>query len=180
MSNNIFGVRKILYTADRKINLIGDHMFRVAKGTIEVQFLCNGYAIVRQFLIPFNNIYHMLDSDFVTEVMKTEKDWYGSNIYVFFSFTLRDNVILNNLPYSELNTKKDIQDKQYIDLYSITYNLGSEYVRTMYNEFLNIIKNYDINIGKIAYVKIHRVTNPLNTVRLVEFDKFKNYLERNK
>jgi len=180
MSNNIFGVRKILYTADRKINLIGDHMFRVAKGTIEVQFLCNGYAIVRHFLIPFNNIYHMLDSDFVTEVMKTEKDWYGSNIYVFFSFTLRDNVILNNLPYSELNTKKDIQDKQYIDLYSITYNLGSEYVRTMYNEFLNIIKNYDINIGKIAYVKIHRVTNPLNTVRLVEFDKFKNYLERNK
>ena len=50
----------------------------------------------------------------------------------------------------------------------------------MYNEFLNIIKNYDINIGKIAYVKIHRLTNPLNTVRLVEFDKFKNYLERNK
>ena len=165
---------------DRKINLIGDHMFRVAKGTIEVQFLCNGYVIVRQFLIPFNNIYHMLDSDFVTEVMKTEKDWYNSNIYVFFSFTLRDNVILNNLPYSELNTKKDIQDKQYIDLYSITYNLGSEYVKTMYNEFLNTIKNYDINIGKIAYVKVHRLTNPLNTVRLVEFDKFKNYLERNK
>lgn len=165
---------------DRKINLVGDHMFRVAKGTIEVQFLCNGYVIVRQFLIPFNNIYHMLDSDFVTEVMKTEKDWYNSNIYVFFSFTLRDNVILNNLPYSELNTKKDIQDKQYIDLYSITYNLGSEYVKTMYNEFLNTIKNYDINIGKIAYVKVHRLTNPLNTVRLVEFDKFKNYLERNK
>lgn len=112
--------------------------------------------------------------------MKTEKDWYNSNIYVFFSFTLRDNVILNNLPYSELNTKKDIQDKQYIDLYSITYNLGSEYVKTMYNEFLNTIKNYDINIGKIAYVKVHRLTNPLNTVRLVEFDKFKNYLERNK
>ena len=165
---------------DRKINLVGDHMFRVAKGTIEVQFLCNGYVIVRQFLIPFNNIYHMLDSDFVTEVMKTEKDWYNSNIYVFFSFTLRDNVILNNLPYSELNTKKDIQDKQYIDLYSITYNLGSEYVKTIYNEFLNTIKNYDINIGKIAYVKVHRLTNPLNTVRLVEFDKFKNYLERNK
>ena len=165
---------------DRKINLVGDHMFRVAKGTIEVQFLCNGYVIVRQFLIPFNNIYHMLDSDFVTEVMKTEKDWYNSNIYVFFSFTLRDNVILNNLPYSELNTKKDIQDKQYIDLYSITYKLGSEYVKTMYNEFLNTIKNYDINIGKIAYVKVHRLTNPLNTVRLVEFDKFKNYLERNK
>ena len=105
MNNNIFGVRKILYMEDRKINLVGDHMFRVAKGTIEVQFLCNGYVIVRQFLIPFNNIYHMLDSDFVTEVMKTEKDWYNSNIYVFFSFTLRDNVILNNLPYSELNTK---------------------------------------------------------------------------
>ena len=50
MNNNIFGVRKILYMEDRKINLIGDHMFRVAKGTIEVQFLCNGYAIVRQFL----------------------------------------------------------------------------------------------------------------------------------
>ena len=76
--------------------------------------------------------------------------------------------------YSVFNTRLIISTNSFFQ------NLGSEYVRTMYNEFLNIIKNYDINIGKIAYVKIHRLTNPLNTVRLVEFDKFKNYLERNK
>lgn len=180
MEDNFYGIRRILYTEDRKITLIKDHTFRVSKGTIEVQLLCNGYAIVRQFLIPFNNIYHLLSSDFVKEVKDKDKDWYINNIYVFFSFTLRDNILLNNLPYKETQNSKDIDDDQYIDLYSITYELGDKNVRQMYNSFLDMIKAYKIKIGKIAYVKVHRLTNPLNTIRLVEFNKFKNYLERNK
>lgn len=46
-NENIFSIRKILYTKDKKITLIKNHTFKVTKDTIEVQYLCNGLAIVR-------------------------------------------------------------------------------------------------------------------------------------
>ena len=39
-NENIFSIRKILYTKDRKITLIKNNTFRVTKNTIEVQYLC--------------------------------------------------------------------------------------------------------------------------------------------
>ncbi len=37
-NENIFSIRKILYTKDRKITLIKDHTFRVTENTVEVQY----------------------------------------------------------------------------------------------------------------------------------------------
>ena len=98
-NENIFSIRKILYTKDRKITLIKNHTFRITKNTVEVQYLCNSLAIVRQFMIPFNEIYHLLGTEFVSEIMKKDKNWFESNIYIFVSFTLKDNILYNNLPY---------------------------------------------------------------------------------
>lgn len=179
-NENIFSIRKILYTKDRKITLIKDHTFRVTENTVEVQYLCNGLAIVRQFMIPFNEIYHLLDTEFVSEVMKKDKDWFVNNIYVFISFTLRDNIIYNNLPYENSNNldKINIDDEEYKDLFSITYKLGRENVLKMYKCFLSMDKHYKLNINKIAYTKVHRLTNSLDTVNLVDFNKFKKLIER--
>ena len=175
-NENIFSIRKILYTKDKKITLIKNHTFKVTKNTIEVQYLCNDLAIFRQFMLPFNEIYHLLDTEFVSEVMKKDKDWFVNNIYVFISFTLRDNVIYNNLPYENSNNldKMDINDEEYKDLFSITYKLGRENVLRMYDCFISMDKEYKLNIKKVAYTKIHRLTNSLDSVNLVDFNKFKN------
>ncbi len=179
-NENIFSIRKILYTKDRKITLIKDHTFRVTENTVEVQYLCNGLAIVRQFMIPFNEIYYLLGTEFVSEIMEKDKDWFVNNIYVFISFTLRDNIIYNNLPYENSNNldKMNINDEEYRDLFSITYKLGRENVLRMYNCFVSMDKDYKLNIGKVAYTKIHRLTNLLDTVNLVDFNKFKKLVER--
>lgn len=181
-NENMFSIRKILYTKDRKIILIKNHTFKVTKNTIEVQYLCNGLAIVRQFMLPFNEIYHLLDTEFVSEVMKKDKNWFVNNIYVFISFTLKDNIIYNNLSYENSNNldKMDINDEEYIDLFSVTYKLGRNNVLKIYNCFILMDKEYKLNIGKVAYTKIHRLTNSLDNVNLVDFDKFKKLIERMK
>ena len=181
-NESIFSIRKILYTKNRKITLIKNHTFRVTNNTIEVQYLCNGLAIVRQFMIPFNEIYHLLDTEFVSEVMKKDKDWFVNNIYVFISFTLRDNIIYNNLSYEKSNNldRLNINDEEYEDLFSITYKLGRENVLKMYKCFISMDKDYKLNIGKVAYIKVHRLTNSLDNVNLVDFNKFKKLVERKK
>ena len=179
-NENMFSIRKILYTKDRKITLIKNHTFKVTKNTVEVQYLCNGLAIVRQFMLPFNEIYHLLDTEFVSEVMRKDKNWFVNNIYVFISFTLRDNIIYNNLFYENSNNldKMNIDDEEYIDLFSVTYKLGRENVLRMYNYFILMNKEYKLNIKKVAYTKIHRLTNSLDSVNLVDFNKFKKLVER--
>ena len=181
-NENIFSIRKVLYTKDRKITLIKNHTFRVTNNTVEVQYLCNGLAIIRQFMIPFNKIYHLLNTEFVNEVMKKDKDWFVNNIYVFISFTLKDNIIYNNLPYEKSNNldRLNIDDEEYRDLFSITYKLGRENVLRMYECFILMNKDYKLNIGKVAYTKIHRLTNSLDSVNLIEFSKFKKLIERTK
>lgn len=181
-NDNIFSIKKILYTKNRKITLIKNHTFKVTKNTIEVQYLCNGLAIVRQFMIPFNEIYHLLNTEFVSEIMKKDKNWFVNNIYVFISFTLRDNIIYNNLLYENSNNldKMDIDDEEYKDLFSITYKLGRENVLRIYNCFVSMNKDYKLNIGKVAYTKVHRLTNSLDSVNLVDFNKFKKLVERMK
>lgn len=181
-NENMFSIRKILYTKDRKITLIKNHTFKVTESTVEVQYLCNGLAIVRQFMLPFNEIYHLLNTEFVSEVMKKDKDWFVNNIYVFISFTLRDNIIYNNLPYESSNNldKLNIDDEEYKDLFSITYKLGRENVLKMYKCFISMDKDYKLNIGKVAYTKIHRLTNSLDSVNLIEFNRFKKFIERTK
>ena len=179
-NENIFSIRKILYTKDRKITLIKNHTFRVTKNTIEVQYLCNGLAIVRQFMIPFNEIYHLLDTEFVSEVMRKDKNWFVNNIYVFISFTLKDNILYNNLPYEKSNNldRLNINDEEYRDLFSITYKLGRENVLKMYKCFISMDKDYKLNIGKVAYTKVHRLTNSLDSVNLVDSNRFKKLTER--
>ena len=181
-NENIFSIRKILYTKDRKITLIKNHTFKVTNNTVEVQYLCNGLAIVRQFMLPFNEIYHLLNTEFVSEVMKKDKDWFVNNIYVFISFTLRDNIIYNNLSYENSNNldKSNIDDEEYEDLFSITYKLGRENILRMYNCFISLDKEYKLGIKKVAYTKIHRLTNSLDSVNLVDFNKFKKLIERMK
>lgn len=179
-NENIFSIRKILYTKDRKITLIKNHTFKVTKNTIEVQYLCNGLAIVRQFMLPFNEIYHLLNTEFVSEVMRKDRNWFVNNIYVFISFTLKDNIIYNNLSYKNSNNldKLNIDDEEYKDLFSITYKLGRENVLRIYNCFVSMNKDYKLNIGKVAYTKVHRLTNSLDSVNLVDFNKFKKLIER--
>lgn len=131
-------------------------------------------------MIPFNEIYHLLDTEFVSEVMKKDKYWFVNNIYVFISFTLKDNILYNNLPYEKSNNldKLNIDDEEYRDLFSVTYKLGRENVLRMYKCFISMNKDYKLNIGKVAYTKVHRLTNSLDSVNLVDFNKFKKLTER--
>lgn len=180
--DNIFGIRKILYTVPRKLNVGRDTTFNVSKNTIEVQYMCNGYPIIRQFLLPFNEIYHMLGSDFVSDVMKKDKNWFVNNIYVFVSFTIKENILLNNLPYKKSKNldNKDIDDIQYEELFSVTYDLGRANVLEMYKGFIDMIKGYKLKVNKIAYIKIHRLTNSLDNVNLISASKFFKLIERKK
>lgn len=178
---NMFSIRKILYMEDRYIELTKEDTFKVTKNTIEVQYVCNSYPIIRQFLLPFNEIYNHINSEFSSEVMKKNKNWFTDNIYIFISFTIRDNIILNKLPYEKsknLDNAEEINDKSYINLFSYTYKLGRKNVIEMYKSFLDMIKKYNIEVGKIAYTKIHRLTNSLDRVNLIDINKFIKILER--
>ena len=50
----------------------------------------------------------------------------------------------------------------------------------MYRCFISMDKEYKLNIKKVAYTKIHRLTNSLDSVNLVDFNKFKKLVERMK
>ena len=177
---NKFSLKRILYTENKRIDLINEHTLYVSKDTLEVQYLCNNLPIIRQFLLSFNKVYHILDSDFVTEVMRKYKNWYDMDIYVFLSFTLKDNLILNNLNYTLSLNSKGINDKQYIDLFSVTYNLGRENVLKMYKCFVEGANKYNLGIKNVAYIKVHRLTSQTDYVRIVSFDKFINLVRRDK
>lgn len=178
---NMFSIRKILYMDNRIIELTKDDTFRVTKNTIEVQYLCNNCPIVRQFMLPFNEIYNYLDTDFVSDIMKKSKgNWFSDNIFIFISFTIKDNIILNKLPYkiSKNLDEKYINDLSYINLFSYTYELGRKNVIEMYKSFLDMTKKYNIVVGKIAYTKVHRLNNLLDKVNLIDSNKFIKILER--
>lgn len=173
-------IRKNYYLSDRVINLSKNSTFKIVEGTIEVQLLINGYPIVRQFLLPFNKVYHLLNTDFTNVVMKKEKDWMNG-IYVFYSFTIRDNILLNSLDYSlSPNFKEGIGDINYEELFSFTYKMGRETVLKMYKGMVDLAKNYKLPIRKVAYSKIHRLTNKYDSVNIVDFSKFVKLVERGK
>ena len=48
----------------------------------------------------------------------------------------------------------------------------------MYKSFYDMIKKYNIKIDNIAYIKVHRLSNPLNNVNIVKSEKFIKMLER--
>lgn len=178
---NMFSIRKILYMDDRYIELTKEDTFKVTKNTIEIQYVCNGYPIVRQFLLPFNEIYNHINSEFSSEVIRKNKNWFTDNIYIFISFTIRDNIILNKLPYEKsknLDNAEEINDKSYINLFSYTYKLGRKNVIDMYKSFYDMAIKYNIKIDNIAYIKVHRLSNPLNNVNIVKSEKFIKMLER--
>ena len=178
---NMFSIRKILYMDDRYIELTKEDTFKVTKNTMEVQYVCNGYPIVRQFLLPFNEVYNHINSEFSSEVMRKNKNWFTDNIYIFISFTIRDNIILNKLPYEKsknLDNAEKINDRSYINLFSYTYKLGRKNVIEMYKSFLDMTKKYNIVVGKIAYTKVHRLNNLLDKVNLIDSNKFIKILER--
>jgi hypothetical protein len=166
---------------DRYIELTKEDTFKVTKNTMEVQYVCNGYPIVRQFLLPFNEVYNHINSEFSSEVMRKNKNWFTDNIYIFISFTIRDNIILNKLPYEKsknLDNAEKINDRSYINLFSYTYKLGRKNVIEMYKSFLDMTKKYNIVVGKIAYTKVHRLNNLLDKVNLIDSNKFIKILER--
>lgn len=171
-------IRKNYYLSDRVINLSKNSTFKVVEGTIEVQLLVNGYPIVRQFLVPFDKVYHLLNTEFTSVVMKKEKDWMNG-VYIFYSFTIRDNILLNSLDYSiSPNFKEGVGDINYEELFSFRYNLGRDMVLKMYRGLNDLIKNYKIPVRKIAYSKIHRLTNKYDSVNIVDYSKFRKLLER--
>ena len=176
-----FSIKKIIYKEKKEIYLINLKTFKVYENTLEVQYLCNGLPIIRQFLLPFDKVKHILDSKFSKEVMEKDRYWYKNNIYVFISFTLKDNILLNKLPFTYSTGQEDVKDdEEYIDLFSITYSLGRKNVIHMYKAFLDLKNKHSINIDKICYSKIHRITNTSDTVNLIDFKKFINLLERGK
>ena len=174
---NIFTIRKTFYKNKTREDLSKDFFLFISENSMNVDYCCNGLPVVRQFLLPFNKVYHMLDSEFSQEVMRKEENWINEDIYVFLSFTIRDNIIKLNLPYKKSQGSEKVRDDlEYIGLFSITYELGLENVFKMYRCFINIINEYKLNVGKIAYIKVHRLTNSLDNVNLVDYCKFKKKL----
>lgn len=170
-----FTIRKIFYKDKTREDLSKDFFLFVSKNSVNVDYCCDGLPIVRQFLLLFNEVYHLLDSEFSQEVMRKRKNWINENIYVFLSFTIRDNIVKLDLPYKKSSgSDKVVNDLEYIDYFSITYELGLENVFKMYKCFIDMINEYNLNIGKVAYVKVHRLSNPYENVNIVDFNKFKN------
>lgn len=176
---NDFSIKSTLYKYKGRINIIKDIELFVTKNTIEVEYQYKGIPIIKQFMIPFNEIYHLINVEFSSDVMRIDKDWFVNNIYIFLSFTLRSNIEKLGLPFKFSEGSKEFDyDEEYKELYSVTYNLGRANVLKMYKSFYDMVKNNNIKIGKVAYIKIHRLSNSLDKVNIVDFKKFENLIER--
>ena len=174
-----FSIRKTLYKYRGHIKIIKDIDLFVTKNTMKVQYEYKGIPIIKQFMIPFNEVYHLINGEFSSEVMRLDKNWFVDNIYIFLSFTLRSNIEKLRLPfkYSE-GSKESGYDKEYRELYSVTYDLGRDNVLKLYKGFIDMIEENNLEVGKIAYVKVHRISNGLDKVNLVDFNKFKKLLHK--
>ena len=134
-----FSIRKTLYKYRGHIKIIKDIDLFVTKNTMKVQYEYKGIPIIKQFMIPFNEVYHLINGEFSSEVMRLDKNWFVDNIYIFLSFTLRSNIEKLGLPFKfSKGSKESEYDREYRELYSVTYNLGRENVLKMYNQILSL------------------------------------------
>ena len=146
---------------------------------MKVEYQYKGVPIIKQFMIPFNEVYHIINGEFSSDITKIDKDWYVNNIYIFLSFTLRSNIEKVGLPFKFSNGSEESKyDREYKELYSVTYNLGRENVLKMYKSFVDMVRDNDIKIGKVAYLKVHRLSNSLDRVNIVDFKKFENLIDK--
>lgn len=176
---NDFSIKSILYKHKGRINIIKDIELFVTKNTMEVEYQYKSVPIIKQFMIPFNKIYHLINVEFSSDVMKIDKDWFVDNIYIFLSFTLRSNIEKLGLPFKFSEGSKESEyDREYRELYSVTYNLGRKNVLKMYKCFIDMVKDNNIDIGRVAYMKVHRISNSLDKINIVDFNKFKNLIKR--
>ena len=174
-----FIIKSILYSYRNHINIVKDIKLFITKGTMKVEYKYKGVPIIKQFMIPFNEVYHLINGEFSSDIMKNDKKWFENNIYIFLSFTLRSNIEKLGLPFKFSNGSKESEyDREYRELYSVTYNLGRENVLKMYKCFVDMVRDNDIKIGKVAYLKVHRLSNSLDRVNIVDFKKFENLIDK--
>lgn len=173
---NIFYMRKYLYKITEKVDINSNYTLIVSNNTLRVDLLCNGLKILSQFLVPYKEIKHFLDKDFVKDIENKCNRRDLEELFIFTSFTIADNILKLNLPYKKTNFLNN--NLPFDELYSITLNIGRYNVLEMYRGFYDMIKKYNIPIKKIGYIKIHRLTNPNNSVNIVDIGKFINLLER--
>ena len=48
----------------------------------------------------------------------------------------------------------------------------------MYKCFVDMVKDNNINVGKVAYLKVHRLSNSLDSVNIVDFKKFERLINK--
>ena len=174
-----FTIKSTFYNYRNHINIVKDIKLFITKGTMKVEYQYKGVPIIKQFMIPFNEVYHLINGEFSSDIMKSDKNWYEDNIYIFLSFTLRSNIEKIGLPFKfSKGSKESEYDREYRELYSVTYNLGRENVLKMYKCFVDIVRDNDIKIGKVAYLKVHRLSNSLDRVNIVDFKKFENLIDK--
>lgn len=174
-----FTIKSTLYSYRDHINIVKDIKLFITRGTMKVEYQYKGVPIIKQFMIPFNEIYHLINGEFSSDIMKVDKDWYINNIYIFLSFTLRSNIEKLELPFKfSKGSKESEYDREYKELYSVTYNLGRENVLKMYKCFVDMVRYNDIKVVKVAYLKVHRLSNSLDRVNIVDFKKFENLIDK--
>lgn len=174
-----FTIKSTFYNYRNHINIVKDIKLFITKGTMKVEYQYKGVPIIKQFMIPFNEVYHLINGEFSSDIMKSDKNWYKDNIYIFLSFTLRNNIEKMGLPFKfSKDSKESEYDREYKELYSVTYNLGRENVLKMYKCFVDMVRDNNIKVGKIAYLKVHRLSNSLDRVNIVDFKKFENLIDK--
>lgn len=174
-----FIIKSNLYSYRNHINIVKDIKLFITRGTMKVEYQYKGVPIIKQFMIPFNEVYHLINGEFSSDIMKSDKNWYEDNIYIFLSFTLRSNIEKLGLSFKfSKGSKESEYDREYKELYSVTYNLGRENVLKMYKCFVDMARDNNIKIGKVAYLKVHRLSNSLDRVNIVDFKKFENLINK--
>ena len=78
-----FIIKSNLYSYRNHINIIKDIKLFITRGTMKVEYQYKGVPIIKQFMIPFNEVYHLINGEFSSDIMKSDKNWYEDNIYIF-------------------------------------------------------------------------------------------------
>ena len=78
-----FIIKSVLYNYRNHINIVKDIKLFITRNTLIVEYQYKGIPIIKQFMIPFNEVYHLINGEFSSEVMRLDKNWFVDNIYIY-------------------------------------------------------------------------------------------------
>lgn len=176
-----FTIRKIYYEQKKYVGL-GGLIYLMPKGTVRVDYCCNGVPIVSNVLVPYNEIKHVYGFEYekgLLEKFKTQENIGSKDIYCFISVTLQENVQHTKTEYTVNNIiRDDVPYEDYLKLYSTKIDLGNRVIYKMYKAMYEIVKDKNINVDYVVYRKLHRITNKFDSINILDANKLIKVLSR--